>query len=81
MEARQPAVEMIAPLVGAQAELLTAQAEAGAADPVGTPADGAPQTGVQGFIAHKVIVAQDHVNLLAGPIRHPQRSDRCAEGK
>ena len=42
VEARQPAVEMIAPLVGA-AELLTAQAEAGAADPVGTPADGAPR--------------------------------------
>ena len=81
VKALSAAVEGVGPLVGGEAVFRAVHGERGAADAVGTPADGAAEAGVLVPVLLQGVIAQADVRGPALPVRHPERADGGAVGQ
>ena len=77
MEARRAPVQRVRPVVLRERVLLPVERELALRDAVGVAADQAAEEVLRGHVAGEVLVAEDHVRGLAGPVLREDRDDEA----
>ena len=79
-EALGPAVELVGPLVDLQRHPAAVDEAAPAGNAVGVASHHRPQIAAAPLVAAHVVIAQHHVHLFSGPVRHQKGAQGRAKG-